>query len=472
MQIVSWYNLGMYKTSIWITELPENDRSSITQLDLYEKECDNYIFYWKEYDPNINFFLQLSSLRKSCKLPHILRWWPVENSNYAGTVWYSNNVYLSFEVFACDKVLYSVNVKDSCDYILNSTMVGSWSHNVFQSFWIFNSSDIFYSIAVTDSYNVFFSINLLNCEECIWCQNLEYKKYCINNKQYEKKEYFEKKKNILKNKNLFSTYYEAIKEKPYNLWSENTKWQLAINCQNSENIYLSHRLTDSHNTVFVGTETWNSCMYDVASAWAPYWNHYYGMLWAGRWDHYYCSYSIEWCNNIYYSYFMIDCSFCLWCVGLKNKSYCILNKQYTKEERYQKVDEIFAQMEADGALWQFFPAIMNPFYFNDTAAYLIDSSFTKEEVVAKWYLWRDEPIKVDVPSNAEIVNSSDLWKYEWFDSEWNRVIDSNILEKVIQDNDWNVWKVVKSEYDFLLKYGLPLPRKHWLDRIKDNFRIS
>jgi len=26
---------------------------------------------------------------------------------------------------------------------------------------------------------------------------------------------------------------------------------------------------------------------------------------------------------------------------------------------------------------------MNPFYFNDTAAYLIDPSFTKEEVTAK-----------------------------------------------------------------------------------------
>ena len=40
---------------------------------------------------------------------------------------------------------------------------------------------------------------------------------------------------------------------------------------------------------------------------------------------------------------------------------------------------------------------MNPFYFNDTAAYLIDDSFTKEEVEAEGYLWRDEPIKVDIP---------------------------------------------------------------------------
>jgi hypothetical protein len=51
---------------------------------------------------------------------------------------------------------------------------------------------------------------------------------------------------------------------------------------------------------------------------------------------------------------------------------------------------------------------MNPFYFNDTAAYLIDPSFTKEEVVAKGYLRRDEPIKVDVPEWMEVVESKDL----------------------------------------------------------------
>jgi hypothetical protein len=37
-------------------------------------------------------------------------------------------------------------------------------------------------------------------------------------------------------------------------------------------------------------------------------------------------------------------------------------------------------MNKEGTLGQFFPGSMNPFYFNDTAAYLIDDTFTKEEV--------------------------------------------------------------------------------------------
>ena len=207
-----------------------------------------------------------------------------------------------------------------------------------------------------------------------------------------------------------------------------------------------------------------------------------------------------------------ECSFCLWCIGLENKSYCILNKQYSKEEWYDKVDEIFWQMDTDWILGEFFPASMNPFYFNDTAAYLIDSSFTKEEVVAKWYLWRDEPIKVDIPEWAQIVKTNELGEYEGrmigtdfypstgsqtphdidhpnkptttsgppplsgrmqeLQQESKRHIDPSILKKIIQDPEGNIYRIVPMEYEFLMKHGLPLPRKHRLDRMKENFKIN
>jgi hypothetical protein len=115
---------------------------------------------------------------------------------------------------------------------------------------------------------------------------------------------------------------------------------------------------------------------------------------------------------------------------------------------------------------------MNPFYFNDTAAYLIDPTFTKEEVEATGYLRRDTPIKVDIPANAELVKSSDLDHYEGFNNEGKRIINESILKKVIIDDTGNCRRIVKMEYDFLVKYSLPLPRKHWLERMKENFRIG
>jgi hypothetical protein len=40
--------------------------------------------------------------------------------------------------------------------------------------------------------------------------------------------------------------------------------------------------------------------------------------------------------NIEYSFNCYNCTFCFACLGLRKKNYCILNKQYTKEE-YQKL---------------------------------------------------------------------------------------------------------------------------------------
>ena len=114
---------------------------------------------------------------------------------------------------------------------------------------------------------------------------------------------------------------------------------------------------------------------------------------------------------------------------------------------------------------------MNPFYFNDIAAYLIDDTFTKEEVTKEWYLRRDEEIKVDIPQWAEVVEVKDLKNYQWFEN-WVWKIDPEILKKVIRDEKGNYYRIVKMEYDFLMKYWLPLPELHRLERIKLGFKFK
>ncbi len=74
-------------------------------------------------------------------------------------------------------------------------------------------------------------------------------------------------------------------------------------------------------------------------------------------------------NNIYYSY---NCTFwtnnCFWCSGLKNKSYCILNKQYTKEQYEKLVSKIIEYMQKTWEWWEFFPSSISPFWYNETVA--------------------------------------------------------------------------------------------------------
>jgi len=127
-------------------------------------------------------------------------------------------------------------------------------------------------------------------------------------------------------------------------------------------------------------------------------------------------------------------------------------------------------MEKDWILWKFFPWSLNPFYFNDTMAWLL-WNFTKEEVEKEGYMWREWEIKVDIPENSDIIETKDINNYQWFDSNWNWQINPEILNKVIKDNKWNYYRIIKMEYDFLMKYWLPLPEIHWLDRIKLNLWV-
>jgi len=406
-----------------------------------------------------------------------------ENSDYSDTNINSKWAYLSNVVInGCENVLYSLSVKDNSNNVIESIMVWDHSENIYHSKAVTKSFSVLYSKDITNSNNIRFSSNLQGCTECISCNDLQNQSYCIDNICYPKEDYTIRKRERLQDPLTF----QSNQEKSLNIACLNVTWSSNIECNDCENTFLSYNVKNWRNLILHGSAQWSEYAYDCFTWWSPYASHMYGVMWAGACEHVYCSVFVNgWSNNIYYSINIDACSFCLGCIGLKNKSYCILNKQYTKEERYEKVDEIFTQMERDWQLWEFFPATMNPFYFNDTAAYLIDPSFTKEEVTAKWYFRRDEPIKVDIPEGMEIVYTSSpslllsekgdhktLDDFEWFDDQGNWTINADILKCVIQDEQWNVYRIIPMEYKFLVKHGLPIPRKHWLERMKENFRIN
>ncbi len=362
----------------------------------------------------------------------------------------------------------------------------------------------FYSRYITNSANIWFSTNLIWCSECIGCDWLENQKYMIGNKQYTKVEYENKKQEILRDKQNFDANYRHISAKKWrNLASTNVKWDYIVKSSNIKNGSWVVNIHDSRNVVIANGDTWSRFFYDGFDVGMNS-EHFYGVM--GAWGlptwaaHLYCSMQITSSTFIYYSQYMENCHHCLGCIWLKNKSYCILNKQYSKEEWELVSEKIFASMEKDGSIGEFFPATMNPFYFNDTLAYIIDETFTQEEVEKEWYLWRDEPIKVDIPEWTEVVKSSELDHFQGFrevpviatkeaiqvpgtldrlvprddetigttETEW--YVDPSILQKVILDEKWNSYRIVKMEYDFLMKHALPLPTTHWLERIKMGFR--
>jgi hypothetical protein len=71
---------------------------------------------------------------------------------------------------------------------------------------------------------------------------------------------------------------------------------------------------------------------------------------------------------------------------LKNKSYCIFNKQYSKEAWHKQVAKLIERMREDGQRGEFFPIAWSPLPYNESWAGN-QWPLSKEEVDERGY-WR------------------------------------------------------------------------------------
>ena len=95
-------------------------------------------------------------------------------------------------------------------------------------------------------------------------------------------------------------------------------------------------------------------------------------------------------SNLLYCIGMVNNSKdCFGCVNLKGAQYCILNKQYTKDEYEKLVAKIIEHMQKTDEWGEFFPLKMSYFAYNETAAadYF---PVTREEAVKLGANWQDE----------------------------------------------------------------------------------
>ena len=486
-EICSWQPLVLYRHKSWIGRYPNNNRTKqIVNRKIADENRDNLINKWILFNNSLPFFDNLQSLFNSTEIANIIRISDCENADFADVVVSVKNVYLSFNVtLNSENVFYSLAIRKNSKNIYNSVMVRDESENIYLGLGIIQSFNIFYSKYIYNSSNIRFSSNMQWCHDCVFCSNLENQSYCIENKVFSKEEYLLKKEKILMQKNNFFQRYLKLTNQWNNFWSQNTNGNYILLSQDVSFWKFCYKVKNWHNIILVGWTDGDENMVDMFMWWFPSAKNFYWVIWAWWWENIYNSTMVSFSSNIYYSYSLDSCSYCLWCIWLKNKSFCILNKQYTKEERYELANKIFEKMDQDWSLWKFFPPSMNPFYFNDTVAYLIDDTFTKEEVTKEGYLWREEKIAVDIPKNLEIIYTGKkdendekgkkgkvLSDFQWFDTNWNRQIDPEILKKVIVDEQGNYYTIQKLELEFLQKYGLPLPEIHWLDRIKLGFRFK
>lgn len=451
--IASWYPLQLYKDRGIVSIYPDTQRKQeVLTPQTFEAQRDELINNGFSYTPDIGFMEQFHVLFIQTPVPsfHHFSW--TENCDYANHISNTKNSYLSFHATGeCEDVYYSIATKIWSKNIFNSIMSRIQSENIYRSIGVIQSYNIFYSKYIKDSNNLRFCSNCLWCEECLLCDNLQNQKYHIRNQPLSQEEYANEKEKILSQKEKFLYAYAQGNRIAHNRNSTNCSGNFITDSEDVADGYYSHFVKNGKNVVFAGHE---DGLTNAFSSFLVSWGRdYYGVCAIG-WDteDAYCSIWLRKCSQIYYSYFLEWCSFCLGCVWLKNKQFCILNKQYTKEEWHKKVEEIFATMEANGELGKFFPAEINPFYYNDTAAALFDTS-SMEDTEEQGFLWRDRPMQATTTGN----NIIDAYIGDF---------DESVCDKILKDREGNMFTIQKNEYTFLTKHQLPLPDIHRLARMK------
>lgn len=332
-EIGVWTTFSFQKNSGLISKFPKTERIKwVVSAKDFQNIRDELTKNWKDYDKKKSFFEQFWELLKENEFFSLVDYGGNENADYSDATLNSRNIYMcAWIINNCENVFYSLSVKDNCTNVVSSIAVWTNSENVYQSTSILNSFKIFYSKFINNSNNIYFSSNLNGCSECIFCDNLDNVSYYIKNKAYTKEEYLKEKEKILEEKEKFLSWYKELPKMWKNINSTNVKGSANMNSENLENAYFTYNQKNWKNLILVWWVDGNESMYDTIFAWSPHANNHYGVMGA-NWDNIYNCMNIAWSSQIYYSYFLNDCSHCIGCIGLQNKHYCILNKEYSKEE--------------------------------------------------------------------------------------------------------------------------------------------
>ncbi|MFA6177551.1 MAG: hypothetical protein WC694_01495 [Candidatus Paceibacterota bacterium] len=150
------------------------------------------------------------------------------------------------------------------------------------------------------------------------------------------------------------------------------------------------------------------------------------------------------------------------CCAIKHGQYCILNKEYSKEEYFKLRDKLIEHMKKTGEYGEFFPASMSNFGYNETMA-MEYFPLSKEEAKKGGYKWWD---KIQKTINKETLKSEHIP-----DSILD--ISENILNEVLTCVECGRnYKIIQNEFTFYKKYSIPIPRKCFFCRNSDRLKLE
>ena len=387
------------------------------------------------------------------------------NSEYVNHSATAKNCYLIFFSDECENILYSeymLHDKDSMDCTMFSFC--ELSYGTILSGKCFRA---FFCEGCENCFDIYFSKDCFGCSNCFGCKGLRNKQYHIFNQPYTKEEYEKKMREF--GVNSYRNLVE-LKKQAHEFWLKyphrfanmlrnvNVTGEYVYESKNSKDMYdVSQGAEDSRFCQLLSMAGVKDA-YDY-SIWGYQAQRIYEAMCVGE-GAYNVKFSFScWPNarDIEYSMVAVSSAHCFGCANVRNKEYCILNKQYTKEEYETLVPKITQHMsdmpyvDKKGRTYkygEFFPSELALSGYNETYAQDF-LPLTCEEAEKNGFSWFEAKPSAHVPT----------LKSESIPDNISEVTDSIASETIECESCKKAFRIIQRELDLLRKFGLPAPRK-------------
>ncbi len=471
---------------------PENKACIFEQKEWWQEDW-NPMDFGREFDFTKSFNDQFYEMRT--KVPR-LNLVTVDNENSEYTTWtgYCKDCYLINSSENSENCYYGKLFQD-CKNCVDCTFVYN-SEKLYQCLNVKKSYNCMYLHNSWECNHCYYSDDLIACDHCILCSNLRNASYYFENKQYPREEWEKLASNYRGKRIYIKNALVKFEEVRKNKKKKYASIQSSENCygniiNESKNCFYCYDVNNSQDSRYVNIGVEVKDNMDCNNMYLKPEKSYEVLGTIGTYNIHFCTYVFH-SSDVFFSHDCHHSKHLFWCIGLKNKEYCIFNKQYEKNEWEEKVKEIINYMMWTWEWGEYFDVKNTAFPYNDSLAeeyfpikevvnmkdgviksrkiinekgswtvYILDeeSEISPAKLDLWWevkidILWKTKNKEIGVPENTFFLEAKDL--KETIEEE-----GEEIIKKVIKCGiTGRPFRIIKQEYDFYKMMNLPIPDTH------------
>jgi len=427
---------------------PADSTYPVYHPDIWWSDAWDAKDYAQDIDFNKPFFEQWFELfnkvpKKSIDLVNC------ENCYYCNYCGDEKNCYLDIAGEGNEDCYYNLFTKFSkdcadCTFVYNSELA-------YESINCYQCHSIICGYYLENCNECNFCFDLKGCSHCLFSSNLRHKKYYVHNEKVSKEEY----ERILKNLNLSSgkSFENAREQWKYviqnaahrDMWNINSEACTGNDVHNSKNCTYSFNVSNCEDCKYLydvldakDCQDLNYSLYNPEAS--------YELISTLSMKYSAFCMASHYCNNAYYCEQCENSNDIFGCIGLKKAEYCILNKQYTKEEYEELMPKLIKHMENTGEWGSFFPAKYSPWGYSQTVAHEY-YPLEKKQAEGVGFNWSEE-------SSNQANSITESIAPDSINSDFSNNFSRNIYTC---SKTKKAFKFTEQEIKFYRKLNLPLP---------------